>query len=426
MSSSSLCDIQCRAFRTLLLAALVTTLLSGYRANRVDAGEASTPVGETQAVAYAYTVNLRPADVRRFMGSRVLVRPAKYGPLGAAGERCAGGEAQPGDVFGVGSQRFSFSRSHRSQSLLKEEEVHSGVYLFPNSVLAAREVTVLTSARARSCLRRIAERPVSIGARPEPAFAHVKVSALPSPLKAFPARGIRITATEGSVWLSPHTRDHPEYYADLFFFSMGPIVITFIANGSSHHFSTATERRLLALLYRRAKISISSTPQLAGEQVYRVPSQSMEPTLLLGSSVIIKAGPPAIGSIVVFHPPVGAEVEQCGVAGQGRRTSTPCSQGPPQENTRIRFIKRVVAGPGDEIYIRAGHVYRKAAGSNSFIRESDPYIRRCGLGTECNFPQPIKIPAGEWFVMGDNRGESDDSRYYGPIPTAWIVGTAID
>jgi signal peptidase I len=43
---------------------------------------------------------------------------------------------------------------------------------------------------------------------------------------------------------------------------------------------------------------------------------------------------------------------------------------------------------------------------------------------ECNFLTPIKIPAGRWFMMGDNRGESDDSRFWGPVPTSWIIGGA--
>lgn len=63
------------------------------------------------------------------------------------------------------------------------------------------------------------------------------------------------------------------------------------------------------------------------------------------------------------------------------------------------------------------------AGASGFVRESDPYIRSCGPAPECSFPDPIKIPAGYWFMMGDNRGASDDSRFWGPVPTAWIVGT---
>ena len=56
------------------------------------------------------------------------------------------------------------------------------------------------------------------------------------------------------------------------------------------------------------------------------------------------------------------------------------------------------------------------------MREKDPYIRECGVSPECNFPTPIKVAAGEWYLMGDNRGESDDSRFWGPVPRSWIVG----
>ena len=56
--------------------------------------------------------------------------------------------------------------------------------------------------------------------------------------------------------------------------------------------------------------------------------------------------------------------------------------------------------------------------------EKDSYIRPCAGAAECNFPTPIKIPAGHWFMMGDNRGESDDSRFWGPVPKGWIVGAA--
>jgi signal peptidase I len=102
-----------------------------------------------------------------------------------------------------------------------------------------------------------------------------------------------------------------------------------------------------------------------------------------------------------------------------------CDAPVPQE-ANDNFIKRVVAGPGDEIYIREGHVYRETPGAKQFVREQDSYIRPCAPEpkADCSFPTPIKIPPGEWFMLGDNRGESDDSRFWGPVPTGWIVGVA--
>ncbi len=164
---------------------------------------------------------------------------------------------------------------------------------------------------------------------------------------------------------------------------------------------------------------------------YRIPSGSMEPTLSVGQRVLVNRigmdfSEPHVGEIAVFHPPEGAEQEQCGptphvITLGGAACSTPI----PKEDAGVNFIKRVVAGPGDEIKIEAGHVFRKAAGKSSFVREKDSYIRACGASEECNFPTPIKVPPGHWFMMGDNRGESDDSRFWGPVPTGWVIGGAI-
>jgi signal peptidase I len=156
---------------------------------------------------------------------------------------------------------------------------------------------------------------------------------------------------------------------------------------------------------------------------YRIPSGSMEPTLAIGQRVLVNRigmhfSEPHVGEIAVFHPPVGAEQEMCGVTGQGRGSSTPCSQPAPKANNGVNFIKRIVAGPGDTIYIRGGHAIRNGT------PEKDSYIRPCSPGADCNFTTPIKVPAGHWFMMGDNRGESDDSRYWGPVPTGWIIGGA--
>jgi signal peptidase I len=151
--------------------------------------------------------------------------------------------------------------------------------------------------------------------------------------------------------------------------------------------------------------------------VYRVPSGSMEPTLSVGERVPVETGRPRLGEIVVFHPPRGAEEEVCG---SGRRITpggAPCSQSVGKEES-IKLIKRIVGGPGDTIKVIEGHVIRNGK------READSYIRPCPGVSECTFPVPIKVPAGEWYLLGDNRGESDDSRFWGPVPTSWIIGLA--
>ncbi len=164
---------------------------------------------------------------------------------------------------------------------------------------------------------------------------------------------------------------------------------------------------------------------------YRIPSGSMEPTLRIGQRVLVNRigmdfSDPHVGEIAVFHPPEGAEQEQCGPTPHVITLGgAACATAIPKEDTGINFIKRIVAGPGDVIKIEGGHVYRKAGGKGEFVREKDSYIRECGGSQECNFPTPITIPAGHWFMMGDNRGESDDSRFWGPVPTGWIIGGAI-
>jgi signal peptidase I len=151
---------------------------------------------------------------------------------------------------------------------------------------------------------------------------------------------------------------------------------------------------------------------------YRVPSGSMQPTLEVGAFAFYKplSGSPRIGQIVVFNPPRGAEQEDCGPTAHLEKVGGRACEQPVPRRSTVKFIKRIVAGPGDEIYIKRGHVYRNG------IREPDSYIKPCGSLSGCDFPVPIKIGPGHWFVMGDNRGESDDSRFWGPIPTSWILG----
>jgi signal peptidase I len=156
---------------------------------------------------------------------------------------------------------------------------------------------------------------------------------------------------------------------------------------------------------------------------YKIPSRSMEPTLEVGQRVLVDRigmhfSEPKIGEVVVFHPPKDAEQQVCGPAPHMVTPGGAACDAPQPEEASVNFIKRIVAGPGDTLYVKEGHAYVNGK------REKDPYITPCGSSSECNFPMPIKIPAGHWFMMGDNRGESDDSRFWGPVPTSWIIGQA--
>ena len=153
---------------------------------------------------------------------------------------------------------------------------------------------------------------------------------------------------------------------------------------------------------------------------YRIPSESMVPTLTVGQRVLVnrignRFSEPEIGEIMVFHPPTGAESQTCGT--KRRIPGQACTKGTP-ERANVNFIKRVVAGPGDTLAIVDGHVIRNGK------RAKEPFINACGQSAECNFPKPITIPPDHYFMMGDNRGASDDSRFWGPVPKDWLIGGA--
>lgn len=170
----------------------------------------------------------------------------------------------------------------------------------------------------------------------------------------------------------------------------------------------------------------SAARATAGHITFRVPSASMAPTLKPGAEVTVDlhaygARRPAVGDIVVFHPSRGADgaTPKCAVAGEGAGTRRPCGV-PTRRESGQKFIKRVVGLPGDRIAIVGGHVIRNGA------REKDPYVARCSFGGFCNFRTAITIPPGDYFMMGDNRGESDDSRFWGPVRLSWILGKVIN
>jgi signal peptidase I len=152
---------------------------------------------------------------------------------------------------------------------------------------------------------------------------------------------------------------------------------------------------------------------------FRIPSESMVPTLEIGQRVLVDRVSKNFsdygrGDILVFKPPLGAESNSCGV----QHAETSACPTATQERSDTNFIKRVVGVGGDRIKVLGGAVYVNGKRQKeSFARLDDS----CGI---CNLPDEVTIPKGYYFMMGDNRGASADSREWGPIPKDWVIGQA--
>lgn len=142
---------------------------------------------------------------------------------------------------------------------------------------------------------------------------------------------------------------------------------------------------------------------------YRIPSSSMEPTLhcatpgpgceahfsdrVLANRFIYHFTSPKRGDIVVFNTPPEAAVK-CGAGGV--------------------FVKRLIGLPGERWSERNGYVYIDGK------RLNEPYVQAARRDTRTI--GPIVIPPGHYFFMGDNRQQSCDSRSWGTVPRANLIG----
>lgn len=194
--------------------------------------------------------------------------------------------------------------------------------------------------------------------------------------------------------------------------------------------ATARPRRRQGLLRGLIELAVTVVIAIAiafGVQAflvkpYKIPSGSMEPTLTIGQHILVNRldTHPGIGAVVVFHPPAGSGAPlgaQCGDPRQGPGHRQPCDV-PTRGESGQTFVKRLVGLPGDHLRIRDGHVYRNG------VRETGAHLLPCPEQAQCTFSGSITVPRGEDYMMGDNRGDSDDSRYWGPVPQSWIIGTA--
>ena len=93
------------------------------------------------------------------------------------------------------------------------------------------------------------------------------------------------------------------------------------------------------------------------------------------------------------------------------------------------LVKRVVGLPGETISSTDGNLYIDGKPLSEPWLPPGPSSCSTALPDDThqqfNLPGPVKIPAGDYYVMGDNRTDSEDSRYFGPIPKSLIVGRAV-
>ncbi|PWB61022.1 MAG: signal peptidase I [Deltaproteobacteria bacterium] len=150
-------------------------------------------------------------------------------------------------------------------------------------------------------------------------------------------------------------------------------------------------------------------------QAFKIPSSSMENTLLIGDHIfvnkfiygyhvpftkgrILQIRPPRRGDIIVFVFP---------------------------EDPSKDFIKRVIGVPGDTVEIRSKRVYINGAPlRENYVRFADGDTIDAFVRGRDNLP-PVKVPRGKLFVMGDNRDRSYDSRFWGFVDQDAVVGEAM-
>jgi signal peptidase I len=140
-----------------------------------------------------------------------------------------------------------------------------------------------------------------------------------------------------------------------------------------------------------------------------IPSGSMEPTVLIGDHLIVsRIGYDAGIPFTDVHVPLWR---------QPKRQQIIVFKAPLPQEGNPDFIKRVIGLPGDTLEIRAGVVYVNGR------RLSEPY--RPDPPNPSEYRGPWHVPPGEYFMMGDNRENSYDSRYWGFVPRANIIGTPV-
>ena len=153
-------------------------------------------------------------------------------------------------------------------------------------------------------------------------------------------------------------------------------------------------------------------------QAFKIPTGSMEPNLLVGDHLIVNR--------IVFAPTVTG-VERALLPGRQIQRGDVVVFKFPKDPERD-FIKRVMGLPGDQLELRQKklHINGKPIEDSWAHYSAPPSPDGQPLGDpRLDNYGPITVPAGQYFMMGDNRDNSEDSRYWGFMPASYVKGEAL-
>ncbi len=154
----------------------------------------------------------------------------------------------------------------------------------------------------------------------------------------------------------------------------------------------------------------------AGTATFAVHTINMEPTYQPYATVIYNPQEltPGVGDVVVFKLPSGALEGSCG---DNPPPQHACQEAAPGLSTTLA-LGRVVATSGDTVAFHEGDVILNGSA------RGESFTKPCGSGPVCTFPAPITVPAGSYYILNDDRSQLSDSRVWGAVPQAAIVGVA--
>lgn len=154
-------------------------------------------------------------------------------------------------------------------------------------------------------------------------------------------------------------------------------------------------------------------------QAFKIPTGSMEPNLLVGDHLIVNK--------MVFAPAVTG-AERALLPGRAIRRGDVIVFKFPKEPERD-FIKRVIGLPGDRLELRRKQIYVNGAALDEtayahYNRPLTPDGMVPPMEQLENYG-PVVVPTGQYFMMGDNRDDSEDSRFWGFLPESYVKGKAL-